>query len=576
MALWERCRGALCCVWEGIWCWLVKNEGVVVCGCVFFLYICMRKCVRVGQKTTGMANYINLGNVAFKRVLKREYVDKSGLIAVINDTLFSEACFTCVSRCRRFGKSMAAKMLCAYYDKSCDSRELFRGLEIEKHPSFEEHLNKYPVIYVDMTNFLTDYGHDNKIVEYLQSDVIKSIVKAYPDVRLSNSERLMDVLIDIVGATGEQFIVIIDEWDAICREFERGENAMEEYVNLLRRMFKSGDAADVFAGVYLTGIFPIKKYNTESALNNFWEYSMIQPRRLASYFGFTATEVKTLCDKYGMDYEDMEKWYDGYSIGNEPSMFNPSSIMKAIDIKECAGYWASTGAFDAVARYIQMDYEGLQGDISYMLAGGRCKVETTSFGNDPAIVRDRDEVLTVLIHLGYLAYDASNHECYIPNMEVCEEMKNAVKMNKWKHVMDALKDSDILLENLLLGEADKVAEGIEAAHERNASILKYNDENSLACALGLAFYSARNKYKIVREMPTGRGFADMVFVPWHNVNLPAIVVELKWKQTAQTALDQIREKHYPESMKDYTGEVILCGVNYDKETKEHTCVIERV
>ena len=191
-------------------------------------------------------------------------------------------------------------------------------------------------------------------------------------------------------------------------------------------------------------------------------------------------------------------------------------------------------------------------------------------------MRDRDEVLTVLIHLGYLAYDAYTHECFIPNLEVGEEMKNAVKMNNWRNVMDSLRDSNRLLENLLAGEADKVAEAIEAAHERNASILKYNDENSLACALGLALYTARNKYRIVREMPTGRGFADMVFIPWHNVNLPAIVVELKWKQSAQTALDQIRERHYPESMKDYTGEVILCGVNYDKETKVHTCVIERV
>ncbi|MCF0186219.1 MAG: AAA family ATPase, partial [Bacteroidaceae bacterium] len=348
------------------------------------------------------------------------------------------------------------------------------------------------------------------------------------------------------------------------------------YVNLLRRMFKSADAADVFAGVYMTGILPIKKYNTESALNNFWEYSMIQPRRLASYFGFTADEVKMLCEKHGMDYEEMEKWYDGYSIGNEPSMFNPSSIMKAIDDHKCASYWASTGSFETVARYIQMDYEGLQGDISYMLAGGRCEVETTSFGNDPAIVRDRDEVLTVLIHLGYLAYDADAHECYIPNMEVGEEMKNAVKMNNWRNVMDSLKASNRLLENLLLGEAEAVAAAIEAAHERNASILEYNNENSLACALGLAFYTARNKYKIIREMPTGRGFADMVFIPWHNVNLPAIVVELKWKQSAETALNQIRERHYPESMRDYTGEVILCGINYDKETKVHTCVIERM
>ncbi|MCF0182705.1 MAG: AAA family ATPase, partial [Bacteroidaceae bacterium] len=466
-----------------------------------------------------MANFINLGNQRFAESLGEKYIDKTGLIAEINATLCKENRFTCVSRCRRFGKSMAAKMLCAYYDKSCDSRELFRGLEIENHPSFETHLNKYPVIYVDMTNFLTDYGHDNRIVDYLQADVIKSVVKAYPDVELSNSERLMDVLIDIVGATGERFVFIIDEWDAICREFERGEKAMDEYVNLLRRMFKSADAVSVFAGVYMTGILPIKKYKTESAMNNFWEYSMIDPEPLSRYFGFTREEVKMLCAKHGMPYEELEKWYDGYSIGTEPSMFNPSSVVKALAKKNCLNFWATTGAFDAVTRYIQMDYEGLQGDITSMLAGGRCKVITSSFGNDPAIVRNRDEVLTLLIHLGYLAYDAANHECYIPNMEVGEEMQNAITANNWTNVIDTLKDSDDLLRDLLDGEAEKVAEGIDAAHERNASILKYNDENALACVITLALYTARNKYKIVREMPTGRGFADMVFIPWHNVNL---------------------------------------------------------
>ena len=523
-----------------------------------------------------MANYINLGNESFASTRRGEYVDKSGLIAVINDTLLKEQRFTCVSRCRRFGKSMAAKMLCAYYDKSCDSRELFRGLEIENHPTFEEHLNKYPVIYVDMTNFLTDYGHDNKVVEYLQADVIRSVVKAYPDVELSNSGRLMDVLIDIAGATGERFIFIIDEWDAICREFERGEKAMEEYVNLLRRMFKSAEASYVFAGVYMTGILPIKKYKTESALNNFREYSMIDPKGLARYFGFTREEVCSLCEKHGMEFEDMVKWYDGYSIGSEPSMFNPNSVMEAIAAKYYGSFWASTGSFDAVARYIQMDFDGLQSDIVTMLGGGSCSVNTTSFQNDPAIINNKSDVFTLLIHLGYLAYNRDERRCFVPNMEVAGELRNAIEANNWTNVMDTLNASEDLLEHLLLGEAEKVATAIDAAHERNTSILKYNDENALACVINLALYTARNKYRIVREMPTGRGFADMVFIPWHNVNLPAIVVELKWKQSAQTALDQIRERHYPESMKDYTGEVILCGVNYDKETKVHTCVIERV
>ena len=523
-----------------------------------------------------MANYINKGNVAFKRILQSEYIDKSGLIAVINDTLFSEKCFTCVSRCRRFGKSMAAKMLCAYYDKSCDSREMFRGLEIENHPTFEKHLNKYPVIYVDMTDFVTRFHGENAIVDIIQQMLIKDISGVYKDVAVEETDDLMEYLLRVAEVTGEQFIFIIDEWDAICRELEGNKEAMGDYVNLLRRMFKSASASSVFAGVYMTGILPIKKYQTESALNNFWEYSMIDPEPLSKFFGFTREEVKMLCAKHDMPYEELEKWYDGYHIGTQPSMFNPSSVVKALAKRQCRNFWATTGAFDAVTRYIQMDYEGLRDDIVTMLGGGSCPVRTTSFQNDPAIINNKNDVFTVLIHLGYLAYDRNERRCFVPNMEVAEELENAIEANNWTNVMDTLNDSEDLLNDLLAGEAEKVATGIDAAHERNASILKYNDENALACVINLALYTARNKYKIVREMPTGRGFADMVFVPWHNVNLPAIVVELKWKQSAQTAMDQIRERHYPEAMKDYVGEVILCGVNYDKETKVHTCVIERI
>ena len=528
------------------------------------------------KKLHAMASYINKGNEAFASVLNSEYVDKTGLIAAINDTLFKENRFSCVSRCRRFGKSMAAKMLCAYYDQSCDSHELFKGLEIEKHPDFEKHLNKYPVIYVDMTNFITDYGHDNGIVNILQRVLKKNLHEVYPDVEMEEDEGFMNYLTRIAEKTRHRFIMIIDEWDAICREFVNGEQAMDDYVRLLRRMFKSSDAMTVFAGVYMTGIFPIKKYKTESALNNFWEYSMVQPRVLESFYGFTKDEVKGLCEKHGMDFGEMAKWYDGYNLGKEPSMFNPSSVMQAIACHQCDSYWASTGAFDAVARYIQMNYEGLKDSIVSMLGGGRSKVETTSFGNDPAIIRDRDEVLTVLIHLGYLAYDSSRHECYIPNMEVALEMKNAVKLNGWKEVINAINDSEELLENLLEGEAEAVAAGVAKVHEESVSLLKYNNENALSCVINLALYSARNKYKIIREMPTGKGFADLVFVPWRNVDLPAIVVELKWKQEASTALSQIRERNYPASLKDYVGEVVLCGINYDPKSKEHTCTIERV
>ena len=517
-----------------------------------------------------MGTYINIGNAGFQSARNGEYVDKSGLIAVVNGTLYTKRRFSCVTRCRRFGKSMAAEMLCAYYDQSCDSRSLFSDLEIVHDPSFEKHLNKYPVIYLDMSDFVTRFK-DDTIVRKMDKELVEDIHKTYSDVSIDEKDDLMKYLIRIVEAKGQQFIFIIDEWDAICREFKTGTKAMDEYVDWLRRMFKGGKSSDVFAGVYMTGILPIKKYKTESALNNFAEYSMVEPRRMAHFFGFTKDEVRVLAEKYGVDFDELVKWYDGYQIGDELSMFNPNSVMQAIDAGRCSSFWASTGSYDAVARYIQMNYEGLKDDIIYMLSGGRCKVNPTKFQNDMSIIRSKDDVLTVLIHLGYLSYSWEKSECYIPNKEVAGEMVNAIEDNNWTEVMKALNASEELLQATLDGDEEAVARGIDAAHNENTSILSYNNENSLACVLSLAYYNARNEYIFHRELATGKGFADLVLIPRKNVDSPAIILELKYNQDADTAINQILRKQYPAKVAEYTGELLLVGINYDKQQKTHQC-----
>jgi len=521
-----------------------------------------------------MGLYINTGNAGFVRARNSEYIDKSGLISVVNSTLFTERSFSCVTRCRRFGKSMAAKMLCAYYDQSCDSRQLFEDLQIASDPQFEKHLNKYPVIYLDVTSFVTRFK-DDTILQHINDEMKADIHEAYPDVPVKDDDDLMALLIRINAKTGEPFIFIIDEWDAICREFKPGTTAMDAYVNWLRRMFKDYAANRVFAGVYMTGILPVKKYKTESALNNFIEYSMVEPRRMSQFFGFTKNEVKSLAEKHQMDFEELLKWYDGYQIGDELSMFNPNSVMQAIDTGRCRSYWATTGAIDAVTNYINMNYEGLKDDIIYMLAGGRCKVNPTKFQNDMSVIRSKDDVLTVLIHLGYLGYDWREDECYIPNKEVGGEMANAVETNNWTPVVNALQQSKQLLADTLAGDAEAVARAIEAVHDENTSILSYNNENSLACVISLAYYYAKNDYIVHRELPTGKGFADIVLIPRKNVTTPAIVVELKFNKDADAAIDQIKRKQYPAKVSQYADHLLLVGINYDRQTKTHTCCIEK-
>ena len=289
-----------------------------------------------------MGTYINKGNSDFRDIVTHEYVDKTQLIPLINATLNSESRYSCVTRCRRFGKSMAAKMLCAYYDKSCDSRELFHGLKAEQDSSFETYLNKYRVLYLDVTSFTARPEVRTTIVRTIQETIINELKETFPDVKYKDNSDLMDVLSSIHQATGEKFFFIIDEWDAICREFPERRRMksdteaatptiLDEYVMLLRRLFKTQDSDRVFAGAYLTGILPIKKYNTESALNNFRDYSMIYPGRIAHHLGFTRGEVRKHRQKHGMDMAEMERWYDGYRIGDESHMFNPYSVMRAIE-----------------------------------------------------------------------------------------------------------------------------------------------------------------------------------------------------------------------------------------------------
>lgn len=267
-----------------------------------------------------------------------------------------------MTRCRRFGKSMAANMLSAYYDKSCGSRQLFEGLEITVDSSFERYLNAFPVIKLDVTDFTTKYSCDKGIVKHIQEDLKKDLLEVYPDIKCGDGDDLMDVLVKIVAFTKEKFIFIIDEWDAICREFDSALGVMDDYVSLLRRMFKGGSSADVFAGAYMTGILPIKRYDAQSALNNFREYSVVLPGKMDRFFGFVPSEVECLAANGEVSVDELRDWYDGYQIGKEHSVYNPYSVIEAVLRGYCESFWSSTSAYDSISIYIGLNYDGLKDD----------------------------------------------------------------------------------------------------------------------------------------------------------------------------------------------------------------------
>ena len=522
-----------------------------------------------------MGKYIHIGNAEFTSVRRDEYVDKSMLIKYVNGVLGTQRKFMCVTRARRFGKSIAAKMLNAYYDESVDSHALFADLAIAKDNSYETNLNKYPVIYLDVNNFTTDLKIDKSRIVYAVNDALSEELRLqYPDVPIDPEDSLSGQLLTIAERNGKQFFMIIDEWDAICREANDA-GIMRQYVDWLRSLFKTSFADRIFAGVYMTGILPIKQYNTQSALNNFEEFSMINPGPLAGYFGFTTDEVHALCKKYDMDEALIKQWYDGYQLGEVHDIYNPYAVMRAIQRRCVEVYWTATGAYEGLLRYITMNFDGLRDAIIELLIGKPVKVNVLGFSNDMHDINSRNAVLTLLIHLGYLSYDRATMTACIPNYEVRTEFERAIQDTNWRYVAQAIQNSEQLMYDTLSGKEDAVAYALEQIHQDNTSILQYNDENALSYVVSLAYQAAHKDYLFVREMPAGKGFADIVLVPRRNVDKPAIVLELKYNRSAETAISQIRNKQYPDALCDYVGEVVLVGISYDK-AKGHTCKIDRI
>lgn len=524
-----------------------------------------------------MGKYLNIGNDGFAAIRKGIYVDKTELISFINGTLGTTNKLTCVSRPRRFGKSFAAKMLCAYYDKSCDSHALFKGLKIAEDPSFEQYLNQYDVIYLDITEFTSDAfvkGTMADVVTNLEQQVIDELCTVYPDIPRQDS--LPHMLYSIADATGNKFIFIIDEWDALFRENQRDTFLQESYLRLLRGLFKnSGKTDKMIEAAYMTGILPIKKYGTQSAMTDFREYTMTAPKKLAEFVGFTEQEVRQLCTDYHMDFSEFRKWYDGYSFNRVKSVYNPNSVIEAIRNEEIDNYWTQSETYESLRLYIEMNEDGLKEAIIQMLGGAKIKIDTATFQNDMTTIRCRDDVLTLLVHLGYLAYDIKNRSVSIPNEEVRQEFVRAVTTGKHTEIANLIRGSDQLLEATLNMDCDAVAAAIEVAHKAGTAPAFYNNEQALRSVIRVAYISCIDEYLRIDELPSGHGYADVVFFQKKASALPLLLVELKWNKTEKSAIRQIKEKDYPQILKDYGGDILLVGINYDAKSKKHTCEIEK-
>ena len=549
-----------------------------------------------------MGTYVNPGNKRFIQTLNSDiYVDKTGLISNLNAMINTEQKYVCISRPRRFGKSVTVGMIGAYYDKYADSRSLFENLELSTVENWDRYLAGFDVLRIVTTDFMKIKNKKLTIPEFienLQRKASGDIVKAYRDVAYDDEEDLMQTMENLYQEKGSQFVILIDEWDAVFREYKDDPDGQRLYLDFLRDWLKD---KQYVALAYMTGILPIKKYGRHSALNMFNEYSMVAPLQFARYTGFTEAEVIKLCNDYGRPFEDIREWYDGYVVtdavppdpeyrlqrqsGEKISprkweLYSPLSVVKAVTSGVNQDYWNQTETYEALSDYVARNYDGLREDITILMAGEHKKIFIGNYQNDMTSFNGKDDVLTLLIHLGYLGYDFERSEVFVPNREVIDEFRASTRAGEWSYLTRMLDDSGKLLEATWRLDADEVAHRLEMIHDRVANGT-YNSEAALSYAVQLAYYGAHNYYILLPELDSGKGYVDLAYIPAPEFpDKPALVIELKYNKSAHTALDQIRDRRYPDRLKRYKGNIIIVGINYDKEAgsgdyKHHSCIIEQ-
>ncbi len=390
-----------------------------------------------------MGIYLNPGDGALREARRSKiYVDKSMLIAYLNSVVRTGQKYVCVSRPRRFGKTMAADMVCAYYDRTVKGAASFAGLAIAGADGFEANRNRYDVVRLNMAEFLQRGGKIADMLAKLTRNVVWDLEDEYPEVRLREPDDLPSCLARVYAHTHRQFVFVIDEWDCLIREMMHETEAQRTYLDFLRSLLKD---KQYVALAYMTGILPIKKYGRHSALNMFSEFSMTDADVLAPTMGFTDGEVRELCEQWGMPYDETRSWYNGYRLttamgfGETESIdvYSPRSIVEAMTRHAFGDYWNKTETFEALRVYIDMNYEGLRDDVIALMAGDRREINVGTFSNDMTTFATADDVLTLLVHLGYLAYDQQTHEVFVPNREVAQEFVNATSVGGWDEVAQA-------------------------------------------------------------------------------------------------------------------------------------------
>ncbi|MGN0000468.1 MAG: AAA family ATPase [Marinilabiliaceae bacterium] len=540
-----------------------------------------------------MGIYVNPGNTKFiKKLNSKIYVDKSLMINELNELIETDDGFVCMSRARRFGKTMMTNLMSAYYSKNCDSREIFERLKLSKQEGWDRYLNSINVIQIDLQSFYSDAKDKSQTIQILQNNVVEELREQFPNVEVPTSSSIAKALSIIHKELSETFVIIIDEYDVLIRDRNVPASLCNEYIEFLNALFKSNTTQEAISLAYLTGILPILRETVQSKLNNFAEYTMLKPGPFAQYFGLTSKEVKEICQKHNVDFEMCKLMYDGYSFkksrkelcqpddDGEPliHIFNPYSVVQAVTQDEFSNYWTTTSALESITLYIDANIAGIQDDIKSMLKEEKgIKINVRLYNNNVEHFTTKDEVFTYLIHLGYLAYDPTNGTCHIPNGEIKQAWLDIIsKSTGFEAIRQMLDTGRALIEATENGDFEAVAKALDDSHADISNPLTYNRESSMQSAILMAYFYARKDYLVFSELASGSGYADVVLVPTF-VQKPVIIIELKKDGEPSTAIEQIKTRNYAHAFRYHSGrEAVLVGVTYDAESKQHRCLIERV
>lgn len=549
-----------------------------------------------------MGNILNPGNDnSFINLVKardtRVFVDKTDFLEKTNTLFNTDGKLLAVTRPRRFGKTVTAHMLSAYYSKGYAGQNIFDKLEIANRASFAEHLNKHNVIYIDMNTIdgLFD-GYSNKkqkvegvndLVDYFEYSIIKElkssdIFSACLEKHQIENTGLLETLLAITQDLNTKLIFIMDEWDLVYREYCNDEALQKKFIKLLKNLFKADGGQDCFALAYLTGILPIKKYNSQSALNDFDEYNMLSPGDYAPYFGFTEDEIAKIVESPNckVSHHDLKEWYEGYKIKGV-DIYNPNSVCKAVSRSECISYWSGTSSNEEFVRLINTDFKGIKEDIINLIEGEQVTFSCANFQNDMVTIKDKNDVFSLLVCLGYLGCSDTKNKyrkvAYVPNAEIKAVLMDIVREQNWYERMETIKRSDNLLKAIMELDGTTVSGVIQEIHNSSAvSLLDYNDEESLTyCVMTGLLWSTLDDYSCHREDQAGKGRVDLVYEPITG-KFPLILIEFKYDGSAEEAIAKIKTQEY---FKRYTGQyrnIIIVGINYSTKTKDHQCLIEKL